>query len=64
MPHSTFGRQQGFTLIELMVVIAIISLLVSLLIPALGTAREVARRTQCLTNERQMSYNRNLWMRS
>jgi len=44
----------AFTLIELLVVMVIISILVGLLMPALGRAREEARRTQCRSNMRQI----------
>jgi len=51
---STSHRRHAFSLIELLVVIAIFGLLLALLLPALGSMRESARRTQCLSNIRQI----------
>jgi prepilin-type N-terminal cleavage/methylation domain-containing protein len=48
-------RRRGVTLVELLVVVAIIGLLIGLLLPAVQTAREAARRTQCLGNLRQIA---------
>src|SRR5882724_8501157 len=48
------SRRQGFTVVELLVVIIIIGVLLVLLLPAVQAAREVARRTSCASNEKQL----------
>ena len=56
------NRKSGFTLIELLVVIAIIAILAAVLFPVFAKARERARQTACINNEKQIGTGITLYM--
>src|SRR5215471_17311270 len=61
LPNRPRKHRHGFTLIELLVVIAIIAILAAMLLPALATAKEKGKRSQCLSNLRQLAVGMNIY---
>lgn len=61
MRHNPRAAAKAFTLVELLVVIGIIAVLVSILLPTLGRAREQAGRTKCASNLRQIAIGARLY---
>ncbi|HEY3378951.1 MAG TPA: prepilin-type N-terminal cleavage/methylation domain-containing protein [Armatimonadota bacterium] len=61
-PTVPRSHRSGFTLIELLVVIAIIAILAAILFPVFAKAREKARQTKCLSNQKQIALALTMWV--
>ncbi len=59
--HRSPSRAHAFTLIELLVVVGVIALLIAILVPTLGRAKETARRTVCASNLKSIGYGINVF---